>query len=152
MSDGGSLNLGITVGTKCNFRCRHCLVDENLGSKKISRSEIKLLISEINKHTPRTLVFTGGEPTLYVNEINAILSALDATQEIKVRIITNGYFALNSVATVKVLKSFKLLNGVSMSYDRFHSEFIPEAHVNCRNPGNLPTPPSISDNCCEAYI
>lgn len=129
MSQVGSLSLGITVGTECNFRCRHCLVDERLGNKKISRIEIQRLISEIDTHSPRAIVFTGGEPTLYLKEINAILSAIAATQKIKVKVITNGHFAVNPAAAEKTLKSFRLLNGVSVSYDKFHSEFVREAHI-----------------------
>lgn len=130
MSLKRKLDLGITVGTVCNIRCRHCLVDENLGSRRITKSEIGHLVSAINRYKPRELIFTGGEPVLFTGEINSILSAIDRPDRIHTSIITNGYFASTPAAAVKTLKSFKALNSVQMSYDKFHAEFVPEACIN----------------------
>lgn len=122
--------LGITVGTGCNIRCRHCLVDCNLGSTKISAVEIGLVVTEINKHQPQTLIFTGGEPTLYIQEINKILSGLELEGGKEIKIITNGLFAGSLESAKGMLSSIRGLRGVTMSYDRFHSEFVPAANVN----------------------
>ncbi len=127
MSLKRKLDLGITVGTVCNIRCRHCLVDNNLGSRRITGSEIGRLVSEINRYKPRELIFTGGEPVLFTGEINSILSSIDGPDRIHTTIITNGCFASTPARAVKTLKSFKALNSVQMSYDKFHAEFVPEA-------------------------
>lgn len=129
MSLKRKLDLGITVGTVCNIRCRHCLVDDNLGSRRITKSEIGRLVSEINTYKPRELIFTGGEPTLFTREINSILAAIDKPDRIRTSIITNGNFASTPAAAVKTLKSFKTLNSVQMSYDKFHAEFVSEACI-----------------------
>ena len=129
MSRKHRLVLGITVGTGCNLRCRHCLVDKNLGSRRITKSEIELLVSEINRCKPRELIFTGGEPVLFTGEINSILSAIHEPYGIYTSIVTNGSFASTTAAAVKTLKSFKALHSVQMSYDKFHAEFVPEACV-----------------------
>ncbi|MEI7482148.1 MAG: radical SAM protein [Elusimicrobiota bacterium] len=129
MSLKHKLDLGITVGTACNIRCRHCLVDKNLGIRRITKSEIELLVSAINRNKPRELIFTGGEPVLFTGEINSILSSIDRTDKIHISIITNGYFASTPALAVKTLKSFKALNSVQMSYDKFHAEFVPETCI-----------------------
>lgn len=129
MSLKRKLDLGITVGTVCNIRCRHCLVDDNLGSRRITKSEIARLASEINRCKPGELIFTGGEPALFTGEINSILSAINRPDRIRTSIITNGNFASTPAAAVKTLKSFKALNSVQMSYDKFHAEFVPEACI-----------------------
>ena len=129
MSRKRKLDLGITVGTGCNLRCRHCLVDKNLGSLRISKSEIRSLVSAINRYKPRELVFTGGEPVLFAKEINRILSSIDSPDRICITIVTNGYFASTPAAAVKTLKSFKALHNVQMSYDKYHAEFVPEGCV-----------------------
>lgn len=129
MSLKRKLDLGITVGTVCNIRCRHCLVDNNLGSRRITESEIGRLVVEINRYKPRELIFTGGEPVLFTGEINRILSSIEKLERIHTTIITNGRFASTQAKAVKTLKSFKALNSVQMSYDKFHAEFVPEACI-----------------------
>ncbi|HAH31595.1 MAG TPA: hypothetical protein DCL44_04710 [Elusimicrobia bacterium] len=129
MSGAGNLELGITVGTRCNFQCRHCIVDRNLGRKKISSREVSLQIETINKYHPRSLIFTGGEPTLYIKEITKILSAIDDPNKIRTRIVTNGHFAISPASAEKTLRSFSVLHSVQMSYDKFHAKFAPVTHI-----------------------
>lgn len=121
--------IGITVGTECNIRCRHCLVDEKLASKRITNKEVLHLKGEIAKYLPKLIVFTGGEPTLYIEEINEIVSSLPKSSKIEIKIITNGRFAQTLDAAREVLGRFKSLTSVAMSYDKFHAEFVPESCV-----------------------
>ena len=121
--------LAITVGTGCNIRCRHCLVDKNLGSKSVSRREIRRLCGEINKYSPKTIVLTGGEPTLYLPEIQEILSGIDSARAPKVTLVTNAYFAESRSKAEKVLKAIRYLSGVAVSYDRFHAEFVEKRNI-----------------------
>lgn len=129
MIAGGRLDLGITVGTKCNFRCRHCLVDSDLGSSKLTSGEVSLQIRTINKYRPRSVIFTGGEPTLCLKEIREILASVDNPDKTRFRMVTNGHFAVTAAAAEKTLGSLKGLSGVQMSYDKFHAEFIPVSNV-----------------------
>jgi hypothetical protein len=116
--------LAVTVGTKCNIRCRHCLVDKDLGADAISKDEIQLVVSEINKYSPDTILLTGGEPTLFIEEIQQIISGIDSSLSPKLKLITNAHFAETTAAAVKVLRSIKGLAGVIVSYDKFHAEFV----------------------------
>ena len=129
MTAGGSLDLGITIGTKCNFGCRHCLVDRELGSCRISGREVSLQIETINKYHPRSVIFTGGEPTLCIKEVKRILSSVEKPEITRFRMVTNGHFAVTPAAAEKTLKSLKGLSSVQMSYDRFHAEFVPVSHI-----------------------
>ncbi len=121
--------LGISVGTACNIRCRHCLVDKNLGTNGISGRDIKILLTEIRKYKPKTIVFTGGEPTLFLEEINTIVSKTAGKRTRIVKLITNGYFAKSVSEALCVLKAVPDLTSVVMSYDRFHAQFVPKECV-----------------------
>ena len=121
--------IGITVGTECNIRCRHCLVDAKLASKRITIKEIALLNGEIGKYSPKLLIFTGGEPTLYTEEINEITSSLKESSKTEIKIVTNGQFAKTADAAREVLGRFRALTGVAVSYDKFHAEFVPESSI-----------------------
>jgi hypothetical protein len=101
-------------------------VDEKLCSPAISAEEIQAVISEINAWLPGAIVFTGGEPTLFVNEINSIVEGIDGLKEVRVTLITNGHFSTTAEEAAKMLRSFRRLTGVQLSYDKFHAEFLPE--------------------------
>ena len=88
---------------------------------------MSLLSRTINKYGIKHLLFIGGEPTLYIADINLILSKLNIEPE--VRITTNGYFAKNRQASLSVLSSIQRLSGVNLSYDSFHAKFMPLAKV-----------------------
>ena len=83
------------------------------------------IVSAINSYSPRTILFVGGETTLYIKTINEILSGVRAPLRSRIKITTNGHFAKTVGAAVSVLKSFKKLDKVQLSYDRFHAEFLP---------------------------
>lgn len=132
--------LGISVGTACNIRCRHCLVDKNLGAPGISESDIKKLVPEIRKYNPKTIIFTGGEPTLCLEAIDTIVSRTAGRRKRTIKLITNGYFAKSAAEASRVLKAVTGLTSVVMSYDRFHSEFVPREcvtnlHAACKAAG-----------------
>ncbi|HOJ85645.1 MAG TPA: radical SAM protein [Elusimicrobiales bacterium] len=110
----------ILVGNKCNYKCSHCLFSSNV---KDYVDDFSTLISEINLRDVNKLLFVGGEPTLYIKEINKILSKIKNLGKKEIIITTNGWFASDISKTEKTLKSFIKLNSVQMSYDRFHMEF-----------------------------
>jgi hypothetical protein len=132
--------LAITVGTGCNIRCRHCLVEPGLGSESISEEEIRSLVLEINKFSPGDIVFTGGEPTLYLRQIQQILSGISIAVPPKVTLITNGYFSGSRAEAERVLNGIAHLYKVVVSYDRFHAEFVEKRKISilldvCRDLG-----------------
>lgn len=93
----------------------------------MSEEDSLKILSAINKFHPKELHFVGGETTLYVNEVNRILR--DAGNVPDVRITTNGSFAKSKDEAVGLLSSFKRLNSVELSYDRFHKTFLPKENI-----------------------
>ncbi len=116
--------MGVVVGYKCNFRCKHCVTLRNK-TPSLTAGEKHRLIHTINRHNPRSLLFVGGETTLYIETINEILSGMRALACTKIKITTNGYFSATINSAVETLKAIKKLNAVQLSYDRFHSAHMP---------------------------
>jgi MoaA/NifB/PqqE/SkfB family radical SAM enzyme len=94
------------------------------GKKEVclAPSEISSLCRTINKFSIKNLLFIGGEPTLYIPDIQSILSRLDAVPE--VWITTNGHFAETVSGALSMLSSIPGLAGVNLSYDSFHKKFL----------------------------
>jgi len=117
--------LGIIVGTKCNFSCTHCAIEDREKNRDLSASEVSILKGAISQYAPSELLFTGGEPTLYIPLINELISAHPAPHKCRIIVTTNGHFANSVPAARKVLASFSALNNIQVSYDKFHKEFLP---------------------------
>ena len=120
--------LGVVVGYKCNFQCAHCCV-RDCGPISLTLVEKNKIGSVIVRHAPRSILFVGGEPTLYLDDINEILSYAKDLSGITIKITTNGHFAVTVAAAVRVLKSFLKVDSVQLSYDSFHAEFLPFRRV-----------------------
>lgn len=132
--------LGIVVGTRCTFDCRHCLLDKRTRNQSLREREKRLLCEVVRKYAPASLSFTGGETTLYVDDINRISSAFPKNKKLNLGIVTNGGFASSVAEAGKVLASIRGLSYVQMSYDKFHSEFAPKSRLEnllaaCRESG-----------------
>lgn len=119
--------LTIILGFRCNFKCEHCMVAGQTGTE-LSPGEKAAIIAAIKKHRIRRVLFVGGEPTLYIKDINDIVSRLDGLK-INFRITTNGHFASSRQRALAVISSIKNLSGLNLSYDRLHQKFLPEANV-----------------------
>ncbi len=122
-------DLGVTLGYDCNFRCAHCVVSDKQ-KPSVSDKEIALLVKTIHQYKVGSLLFVGGEPTLFVDAANKILSGLTNLPDISVRLTTNGGFADSKEAALKVLGAFLKLNRVQLSYDKFHAKFLPPKNIN----------------------
>lgn len=121
-----TLELTVLPGFKCGFRCAHCAVGPELAAEgRLSRDEIRLLQRTIAEIRPSALTFAGGEPTYYADDINELVSAHPAPESLTVRLTTNGQFAQDKARALGVLRSFKKLDQVQLSYDRFHEDFFP---------------------------
>jgi len=118
--------LVVSLGYRCNFSCAHCCVSDKKETR-LSREELELIPRTINEYKIKSLLFIGGEPTLYIPDINHILSKVRTDPE--VRITTNGHFAKSRSAAESVLSSILRLSGVNLSYDSFHARFMPMAKV-----------------------
>lgn len=114
----------ILVGMSCPLRCAHCAV-KSPQKTTLTGKEITLLRDTVRAHAPKEILFSGGEPTLYIDNINRITSAHSEKNNLSVRITTSGYFAKDVESAKKLITSIKFLNHVQMSYDKFHQEFVP---------------------------
>ena len=119
------IHLSIMLGLNCNFRCSHCLNDSRPGFKAfdISAIEIANILSEVKKHSSITTVsFSGGEPLLYVEQIESLIHSIrlqNENREFRFSITTNGSLLEKYADRLKALN----LNGVIISFDQPHSEF-----------------------------
>lgn len=118
----------IAVGYSCNFNCAHCGVSLKRGLA-LSAREVRLLISTILKHKFGSLLFVGGEPTLYIGKINTILSGIEGKAQPGVIITTNGHFAGTEASAIHTLLAFNRLHSVQLSYDKFHKKFLPPENI-----------------------
>ena len=120
--------LGITLGERCNFRCRHCS-SYLQPPHELSKKEIGLIRDTIQEYCVKDLLLAGGEPTLYVEKANRILTGLPGLENFSVRTTTNGHFGRSLSEAKKVLKSFARLTDVQVSYDRFHADYLPFENI-----------------------
>lgn len=119
----------VVVGTKCTFDCRHCLLDKRTRNQSLREREKRLLCEVVRRYAPASLSFTGGETTLYVDDINRISSAFPENKKLNLGIVTNGGFASSVPEAKRVLSSIRGLTYVQMSYDKFHAEFLPKSRL-----------------------
>ncbi len=117
-------HLGVLVGFACNIKCKHCCTAHMDPGYKLTAGEIRAITQTINKFRLSELAFVGGEPTLYIKEINLMLASVERLARTKVILTTNGNFAVTEAAALEVLDSFDKLTKVHMSYDKFHGEFV----------------------------
>ena len=122
-------NLGIVVGTRCTFDCKHCLLAKQTRNLSLTGREKDLLRGVLKDYTPAAILFTGGETTLYIDDINLISSAHPRLNKTKIGIVTNGGFASSFSEAKRVLSSIRALSHVQLSYDKFHAEFLPKSHI-----------------------
>lgn len=125
--DGININLGYS----CNYRCRHCVTSSGPDKKdtSLTEDEIHLLCETIQKHRPQTILFTGGEPTLFTEVLNRIVEAHPALETAKVMITSNGWYGSSERNTEKILSEIKKLDAVQMSFDVFHGNESKTSYV-----------------------
>jgi organic radical activating enzyme len=112
--------LNIEVGNKCTMACSHCANESNpKRTEKLTSSEQLQLIEDINCYKPNKIIFTGGEPFLYIDIINNIINNI--SKEIRISITTNGFFATNIGSIENELSSIVRLNQLQLSFDSYHS-------------------------------
>lgn len=117
--------LGINVGTRCNFQCAHCLVEKKARNRDLTPAELELLRGTISRYQPKSILFVGGETTLYMGVVNELISSHPDKKNLKVTVTTNGHFAKSVALAKRVLSAFAVLDSVQVSYDMFHKAFLP---------------------------
>lgn len=132
-------HLALTLGYKCNFRCRSCLLGDKLkdGSTEISyENAIKLIDSAAELRTVNVVAFVGGEPFLYYRKMIDIADYLWINYRCGLSISTNGYWATSYQKARELLTPLyeRGLRWMLVSLDDFHLEFTKlDTIVNCLN-------------------
>ena len=138
-------NCAILLTENCNARCKMCCDSRGLvRGKTLSKEELTFILNEIKAIPTITHIgITGGEPLLYPNLVEKILT-FDFERDVSVTIKTNGFWGQNlEKASRFVSKNAKRIQTVSLSYDDFHREFIDIDSIKnvitvCKN-FNIPT-------------
>jgi sulfatase maturation enzyme AslB (radical SAM superfamily) len=84
-------NIHYVLGERCNLRCTYCDVNTS-SSEKLLNEDFDKVYNEIEKHPSYTLDLFGGEPFLFLDEIEYILSVYEknVSKCSVIKITTNG--------------------------------------------------------------
>lgn len=108
----------ITLTNRCNLNCIHCALNSSPVEKDIlSTEDIFIILKDISKLNPKTIIFTGGEPLLR-KDLELILRQA-------VKLMPNTIFSLSTNATLiseDNIHLFKYFNKVDISIDGVNEE------------------------------
>lgn len=122
------------VTDKCNIRCDFCAPECGPEYKVHlnSKSMIKIFSDVESQMKVPLVVFTGGEPMLFKNEIlETMVYIKNTSPETTIRVVTNVFWA-SSFASAKKIIDDLITAGISelnISVDDFHQKFIPEKNI-----------------------
>jgi organic radical activating enzyme len=120
----------VLPGLFCNLSCGHCGSSSSPKEKyRLTQEELKAIASALKIFSPKKLLFTGGEPTFHIDEINEIISNHPDLEKCSVQITTNGWFAKQEARISKVLNRFVKLDSVQLSYDQFHKSKLESENI-----------------------
>lgn len=104
------------ITSLCNMRCKHCYasVGRKENVREVTEEEIEIVIkklAEIVRHSPKLLILSGGEPTLYLNKL---IFAIKAAYKygFNVRVNSNGMIITDEL--LNILKACNVLTQISI--------------------------------------
>ena len=117
----------VSYTSKCNLSCEHCIVDcgpernEKLGFEKVLS-----FVRDLKNFEVTNVNFTGGECTLFFDELLKIIS-VGKKQGISSGIITNGFWGYSKKNAERMVSGLAKagLKELWISVDEFHLKFIP---------------------------
>jgi sulfatase maturation enzyme AslB (radical SAM superfamily) len=126
---GNSIAITIKPTNDCNMRCRHCYhAEEGFDSTMMKPEDAKKMISVASKeYSDITIVFHGGEPTLW--GIENFVDVLEYQEELKKQ--KEGLVIKNKIQTnalllneewIELFKKYHFIVGVS--YDGPHNDIL----------------------------
>ena len=113
----------------CTGRCKHC--SEGDHSSCGERIDPQIAADAVRKITAeydiKTVMTFGGEPLLYPDAVERIMTAARELNIHKRQVITNGYFSKNGDKIREVVERLAVcgVNDLLLSVDAFHQETIP---------------------------
>lgn len=124
--------VAFTLTRKCTAQCKICCFSSSPSSKeKLHVDRIRSYIHEAAElDYIKTISFTGGEPFIMYSELKDLIE-LAGSYNKRITTITNGYWATSYGIAMKRLSELKRLglSHLSVSYDKYHGEFIPLDHI-----------------------
>lgn len=123
--------LSVMLTHKCNAQCANC--GTLSGPKVKGRSQIADVISAIDQASGNgfvNVVFTGGEPTIYFEDLLTGISAA-AARKLRTRVVTNGGWCKTPERAVAKLSKMvdAGLDEINFSTGDEHQRFVPVDHV-----------------------
>lgn len=123
------IELGLMLAHTCNIACRHCgILSSPTNRNRMEPGMAERCIREAAALSGEisTIVFTGGEPFLFAEELERLL-ALCFDLGLSTRVVTNGFWAANPDRARGLLHRLRLagLDTLNFSADKFHLEFLP---------------------------
>ena len=113
----------------CTGRCKHCSEGEHstCGERinpQIAADAVRKIAAEYDIKTVMTF---GGEPLLYTDAVERIMTAAKELNIQKRQVITNGYFSKYADKMAEVAQRLAAcgVNDLLLSVDAFHQETIP---------------------------
>ena len=123
------------VTNACTGRCRHCSEgDHALCGERIDPALAADAVQRIAAaYAIKTVMAFGGEPLLYPDAVEAIMSAATAMKIPVRQVITNGYFSKSAeqIDAIAARLAACGVNDLLVSVDAFHQETIPLEAVKC---------------------
>ena len=122
--------LMVTLG--CSSRCAHCCVSAGpeKESLRLGQDDMLRYIIEAYQAGLKGVIFTGGEPTLCLEDLYEPLE-LARSLELYTDLRTNAHWATSKVLAYDVLDYLKAsgLQRLGLSYDGYHEQYIPQEYV-----------------------
>ena len=113
----------------CTGRCKHCSEGDHTSCGE--RIDPQIVADAVRKiaaeYDIKTVMTFGGEPLLYTDAVERIMTTAKEQNIPKRQVITNGYFSKNADKTRAVAERLAAcgVNDLLLSVDAFHQETIP---------------------------
>ena len=118
------ISLGFLYTNKCNLSCRHCCNESGPnGNDKLAEEAAADKIREAAELGIRKIVFTGGEPSLYMDEIVRLL-AVATSCGLASQVVTNGLWREDVASIESQVETLKIsrVGRIGLSLDAFHHQ------------------------------
>ncbi|MDQ7824857.1 MAG: radical SAM protein [Candidatus Eremiobacteraeota bacterium] len=112
---------------KCNFECRSCCFKSGPRvTGNMSRADMARYLGEITKTSVKVISFTGGESTLFPDELDFGIGRARELGFIT-RLVTNGWWARSREKAASYMAHLRSqgLDELDISYDEFHKSYLP---------------------------
>ena len=123
--------LTLELTDRCNIRCRHCIASHEPGhGDSMDFTLIDEAVSAASELNIPMVSASGGETFLVPNHLRYFLECTQDKQVLN-HVVTNAFWAVDSNIAGNIMEDLYQhgLNGISVSYDQFHQEFITTATV-----------------------